>query len=165
MPDSQDYLSSEDEAASQAPAGKSKRAKPIDAVQLGFWICLAVAGAAGGMALTWRGISGPAGVVLIVALGAMGLLLALWTVRGAGRKLGLFPERGAAEAAVQASRKLIWLEAIEEPALITDRGGAPQTANPAYLKLATLPLDASEMGHAPSVDRLFGEAKTASTNR
>jgi two-component system cell cycle sensor histidine kinase/response regulator CckA len=157
MPDSHDFLPDADEVAiTPASALKGKRGRSLDGVQLGFWVCLAVAGAAGGMALTWRGISGPAGVVLIVALGAMGLLLALWTMRGAGRKLGLFPERGAAEAAVQASRKLLWLEALEEPALITDRGGAPQTANPAYLKLATLPMDASENGHAPSVDRLFG---------
>src|SRR4029077_21112222 len=104
----------------------------------------------------WSDAVGPAGAVLVIALGAMALVLVLWAKRGAGRRLGVFPERGAAEAAAQANKKLIWLEALQEPALISDRGGATVAANPAYLQIAQVANDASESSHAPSIDRLFG---------
>jgi two-component system cell cycle sensor histidine kinase/response regulator CckA len=38
------------------------------------------------MALTWSDAVGPAGAVLVIALGAMALVLVLWVMRGAGRK-------------------------------------------------------------------------------
>ncbi|HEX5006602.1 MAG TPA: PAS domain-containing protein, partial [Hyphomonadaceae bacterium] len=129
--------------------------KGFDYLQLGFWSALTLAGGAAGMALTWSEAVGPAGVVLVIALGAMALVLVLWAMRGAGRKLGVFPEKGAAEAAAQATKKLIWLEALEEPALISDRGGATVAANPAYLELSQVARNLSEGGHAPSIDRLF----------
>src|SRR5688572_20740603 len=129
--------------------------KGFDFIQLGFWAALVVAGGAAGMALTWSDAVGPAGAVLVIALAAMGLVLVLWAVRGAGRKLGVFPERGAAEAAAGATKKHIWLEALEEPALISDRGGATVAANPAYLELSQVARNLSEGGHAPSIDRLF----------
>jgi two-component system, cell cycle sensor histidine kinase and response regulator CckA len=130
--------------------------KGFDYLQLGFWAALTISGGAAGMALTWSDAVGPAGAVLVIALGAMALVLVLWAMRGAGRKLGVFPERGAAEAAAQSTKKLIWLEALEEPALISDRGGATVGANPAYLLLAQVTRDHSESSHAPSIDRLFG---------
>src|SRR5262245_18563568 len=133
-----------------------EKRKGFDFLQLGFWAALTVAGGAAGMALTWSEAVGPAGVVLVVALGAMALVLVVWMARGAGRKLGMFPERGAAEAAAQATRKLLWLEALTEPALISDRGGARVAANPAYLELSQVAKDLGEGGHAPSIDRLFG---------
>jgi two-component system cell cycle sensor histidine kinase/response regulator CckA len=86
----------------------------------------------------------------------MALVLVLWAMKGAGRKLGVFPERGAAEAAAQSTRKLLWLDALDEPALISDRGGATVSANPAYLELAQVAKDLGESSHAPSIDRLFG---------
>jgi two-component system cell cycle sensor histidine kinase/response regulator CckA len=129
--------------------------KGFDYLQLGFWAALVVAGGAAGMALTWSDAVGPAGAVLVIALGAMGLVLVLWAVRGAGRRLGVFPERGAAEAAAQATKKHIWLEALMEPALISDRGGASVAANAAYLELAQLAHEVGDSAHAPSVDRLF----------
>lgn len=129
--------------------------KGFDYLQLGFWAALVVAGAAAGMALTWSEAVGPAGAVLVIALGMMALVLVLWAVRGAGRKLGVFPERGAAEAAAQATRRHIWLEALTEPALISDRGGASVAANAAYLQLAQLAHEVGDSAHAPSVDRLF----------
>ncbi|HOY78971.1 MAG TPA: response regulator [Hyphomonadaceae bacterium] len=129
--------------------------KGFDFIQLGFWAALAVAGGAAGMALTWSDAVGPAGAVLVIALGAMALVLVLWVMRGAGRKLGMFPERGAAEAAVQSTKRHIWLEALQEPALISDRGGATVAANEAYLGVAQLAHIAGDSAHAPSVDRLF----------
>ncbi len=129
--------------------------KGFDYLQLGFWAALVVAGGAAGMALTWSDAVGPAGAVLVIALGTMGLVLVLWAVRGAGRRLGVFPERGAAEAAAQATKKHIWLEALMEPALISDRGGASVAANAAYLELSQLAHEVGDSAHAPSVDRLF----------
>lgn len=129
--------------------------KGFDYIQLAFWVLLTVAGGAAGMALTWTDAVGPAGVVLVIALGAMALVLVLWAMRGAGRKLGVFPERGAAEAAAQSTKRHVWLEALTEPALISDRGGATVAANSAYLKLAQLAHEVGDSAHAPSVDRLF----------
>jgi two-component system, cell cycle sensor histidine kinase and response regulator CckA len=137
------------EAPAPAPA------KGFDYIQLGFWSALVVAGGAAGMALTWSDAVGPAGAVLVIALAAMGLVLVLWAVRGAGRRLGVFPERGAAEAAAQATKRHIWLEALNEPALISDRGGASVAANQAYQELAQLAHEVGDSAHAPSVDRLF----------
>jgi two-component system cell cycle sensor histidine kinase/response regulator CckA len=129
--------------------------KGFDYLQLGFWAALVVAGGAAGMALTWSDAVGPAGAVLVIALGMMALVLVLWAVRGAGRKLGVFPERGAAEAAAQATKRHVWLEALTEPALISDRGGASVAANVAYQELAQLAHEVGDSAHAPSVDRLF----------
>jgi two-component system cell cycle sensor histidine kinase/response regulator CckA len=129
--------------------------KGFDWIQLAFWAALVVAGGAAGMALTWGEAVGPAGGVLVIALGAMTLVLVMWAVRGAGRKLGVFPERGAAEAAAQTSKRHIWLEALTEPALISDRGGASVAANASYLELAQLAHEVGDSAHAPSVDRLF----------
>jgi two-component system cell cycle sensor histidine kinase/response regulator CckA len=152
MPDSQHFKEDEiAETAAPQPANKS-----FDWLQIAFWSALAVAGGAAGVALTWSQAVGPSGAVLVIALGAMGLVLALWLMKGAGRKLGVFPERGAAEAAAQSSRKLVWLEALEEPALVSDRGGATVTANPAYLQLSQVANDMGDSSHAPSIDRLFG---------
>jgi two-component system cell cycle sensor histidine kinase/response regulator CckA len=129
--------------------------KGFDWIQLAFWAALVVAGGAAGMAITWSEAVGPAGGVLVIALGAMTLVLVMWAVRGAGRKLGVFPERGAAEAAAQTSKRHIWLEALTEPALISDRGGASVAANASYLELAQLAHEVGDSAHAPSVDRLF----------
>jgi two-component system cell cycle sensor histidine kinase/response regulator CckA len=130
--------------------------KGFDYIQLVFWLALAVAGGAAGMALTWSEAVGPAGAVLVIALGAMALVLVLWVMRGAGRKLGMFPERGAAEAAAQSTKRHIWLEALTEPALISDRGGATVAANAGYLEIAQLAhITGVDSVHAPSVDRLF----------
>lgn len=150
MPDANEPLSYE---AVDVPAPAPR--KGFDFIQLAFWILLAVAGAAAGMALTWSDAVGPAGAVLVIALGAMGLVLVLWAMRGAGRRLGVFPDRGAAEAAAQSTKRHIWLEALSEPSLISDRGGASVAANAAYLSLAQLAHEVGDSAHAPSVDRLF----------
>jgi two-component system cell cycle sensor histidine kinase/response regulator CckA len=150
MPDANDPIVYET-IETPAPAHR----KGFDYIQLGFWFSLAIAGGAAGMALTWSDAVGPAGAVLVIALGAMALVLVLWAMRGAGRKLGVFPERGAAEAAAQSTKRHVWLEALSEPALISDRGGASVAANAAYLKLAQLAHEIGDSAHAPSVDRLF----------
>ena len=95
MPDLNDLGSREETVEVTPPIVR----KGFDYLQLGFWTALTIAGGAAGMALTWTEAVGPAGVVLVIALGAMALVLVLWAMRGAGRKLGVFPEKGAAEAA------------------------------------------------------------------
>jgi two-component system cell cycle sensor histidine kinase/response regulator CckA len=145
-----------DDTEIQTAAVEHPQGKGLDVLQMVFWLALSVAGAAAGMAITWRQAVGPAGSVLLIALGAMGLVLTLWLVKGAGRKLGVFPERGAAEAAASTGRRFVWLEALEEPALISDRGGATVAANPAYMELAQIARERSDASHAPSIDRLFG---------
>ena len=150
MPDANEPLAYE---TVETPAPVER--KGFDFIQLAFWVLLTVAGGAAGMALTWSDAVGPSGVVLVIALGAMALVLVLWAMRGAGRKLGVFPERGAAEAAAQSTKRHVWLEALTEPALISDRGGATVAANAAYLKLAQLAHEVGDSAHAPSVDRLF----------
>lgn len=150
MADANEALSYETiETPAPAPA------RGFDWIQLGFWSSLIVAGAAAGMALTWSDAVGPAGMVLVIALAMMAVVLVVWAVRGAGRKLGVFPERGAAEAAAQTTKRHVWLEALGEPALISDRGGASVAANRAYQELAQLAHEVGDSAHAPSVDRLF----------
>jgi two-component system cell cycle sensor histidine kinase/response regulator CckA len=151
MPDSQHLKEDEITETPVHPPHKG-----FDWLQIAFWTALAVAGGAAGVALTWSQAVGPSGAVLVIALGAMALVLMLWLMKGAGRRLGVFPERGAAEAAAQSTRKLVWLEALEEAALVSDRGGATVAANPAYLELAQVANDLGDSSHAPSVDRLFG---------
>ena len=150
MPDANEPLAYET-IETPAPAER----KGFDFIQLAFWVLLTLAGGAAGMALTWSDAVGPSGIVLVIALGAMALVLVLWAMRGAGRKLGVFPERGAAEAAAQSTKRHVWLEALMEPALISDRGGATVAANAAYLRLAQLAHEVGDSAHAPSVDRLF----------
>lgn len=150
MADANEALSYETiETPAPAPA------RGFDWIQLGFWSSLIVAGAAAGMALTWSDAVGPAGMVLVIAIAVMAVVLVVWAVRGAGRKLGVFPERGAAEAAAQTTKRHVWLEALGEPALISDRGGASVAANRAYQELAQLAHEVGDSAHAPSVDRLF----------
>lgn len=136
-------------------AAQPAAARGFDPLQFGFWGALAVAGAAAGMALTWREAVGPAGAVLVVGLGAMALVLALWVFRGGGRSLGIFPDRGAAASAAQSRHKLAWLDALSEPALISDRGGATLAANSAYTELSRVAQRLGESSHVPSFDRVF----------
>lgn len=136
-------------------AAASHASRGFDPLQVGFWGALAVAGGAAGMALTWREAVGPAGAVLVVGLGAMALVLALWAFRGGGKSLGLFPERGAAVAVAQTRAKTAWLDALGEPALISDRSGATLAANAAYADLSRVARRLGESSHVPSLDRVF----------
>ena len=70
--------------------------KGFDVLQLMFWLCVTVAAGCAGVALTWQDKAGPAAMALLLALGSLGFVLLLWVLRGAGRHIGLFPDRGAA---------------------------------------------------------------------
>jgi two-component system cell cycle sensor histidine kinase/response regulator CckA len=130
----------------------------IDVMQLMFWGCLLISIAAASVALAWPKASGAPGPILLIAMGSGGLVFLLWTVRGAGRMLGLFPEKGSAIRAAQASQpRFGWIEALDESVLIADQGGAPVAANTAYKDLTSMALMVSQGDNAPvTVDRLFG---------
>ncbi|KCZ62726.1 histidine kinase [Hyphomonas sp. L-53-1-40] len=130
----------------------------VDFMQLSFWVCLLVSIAAASVALAWPNASGAPGPILLIAMASGGLVFLLWSVRGAGRMLGLFPERGSiARAAQAATPRFGWIEALDESVLIADQGGAPVAANTSYRELTSLALIGSQVEGAPvTVDRLFG---------
>lgn len=134
-----------------------KRSK-ADFMQLIFWGCLLMAVAAATVAVAWPQAVGRSGPVLLIAMAAGGLVFLTWILRGAGRRLGLFPERGSAARAAQAGTpRYAWIEALEESILVADRGGAPIAANSAYQDLTQLALMVSTPENGPvTVDRLFG---------
>ncbi|MEM6627227.1 MAG: ATP-binding protein [Pseudomonadota bacterium] len=150
-----DLMDTPELETTNAPGAEADE-KSFDFLQLAFWLSLTISAGAAGVAVTWSDAVGSAGVILLLALVAMGVVFVLWVLRGAGRKIGLFPDRGAAEAATAPAKAFRWLDALSEPALITDRGGASVAANPAYLEIAEIAHEIGESGHTPSVDRLFG---------
>jgi len=85
------------------------------------------------------------------------MVFLLWIIRGAGRRMGLFPERGAmAEAMQPATPRFTWIEALDEAVLISDEGGAPIAANAAYSELTQMALLGQSDAMGPvSVDRIF----------
>lgn len=137
---------------------KSSLAGRLDIMQLAFWGCLLLSIAAASIALAWPSAVGATGPVLLIAMAAGGLVFLLWIVRGAGRRLGLFPERGAAADAAQAGApRFGWIEALDESILIADRGGAPVAANSAYYELTNMALMVGQPDSGPvTVDRVFG---------
>ncbi|MFN4024548.1 MAG: response regulator [Hyphomonas sp.] len=148
-------------AGDDAEAGKAGAREPrrIDFLQLGFWACLLLSIAAASISLAWPNASGATGSILLITMASGGLVFLLWTVRGAGRFIGLFPERGAAARVANASApRFPWIEALDEAVLVTDPGGAPVAANEAYSDLTKLALIAgpADTGPPVTVDRLFG---------
>ena len=139
------------ESVDMEPASKT------DVLQVVFWSCLLIAVAAASVALAWPQAVGGTGPVLLISMAAGGMVFLLWVVRGAGRKLGMFPERGAAAEAIRSiTPRFSWIEALDEAVLICDRGGAPLAANEAYLDLTRRALAGqSEATKAVSVDRIF----------
>ncbi|MCU0732089.1 MAG: response regulator [Hyphomonas sp.] len=147
-------LGSADEAET---AGSLAPGRKVDLLQLGFWACLLLSIAAASVSLVRPHASGATGSILLITMASGGLVFLLWTVRGAGRFIGLFPEKGAAARIANAGApRFPWIDALEEAVLVTDPGGAPVAANQAYGELAsqTMFLGAAEAGPV-TVDRLF----------
>ncbi len=129
----------------------------IDWLQMGFWGCLLVAVAAAGATAAWPNAGGSMGLILLIAMAAGGMVFLLWIVRGAGRRMGLFPQRGAmAEAVKPVTPRHAWIDALDEATLIVDKGGAPLAANEAYRELTATALHGQTDTLGPvSVDRIF----------
>ncbi|MEM9668426.1 MAG: response regulator [Pseudomonadota bacterium] len=130
----------------------------VDYMQLAFWGLMLVAVAAACVAVAWPSAGGATWPVTMIAMGAFGLVAILWLLRGAGRSLGLFPEKGLAEATISVSPpKFAWINALDEAVLITERGGAVVASNDTYRDLAALTVSGlGDANRAPTVDRLFG---------
>ncbi len=146
-----------DEEGSETPMPRTATGR-VDVLQLVFWGSLVSSIAAAVIALIWPQATGAAGPVLLTFMGSGLLVFLLWSVRGAGRVLGLFPERGSAARATQAGApKFPWIEALDEAVLITEQGGAPVAANAAYHDLSRLALIVAPAETGPvTADRLFG---------
>ncbi|MEM8616009.1 MAG: PAS domain-containing protein, partial [Pseudomonadota bacterium] len=132
----------------------------FDWLQAAFWACLMLAVAAASVAIAWPSAVGGTGPVLLISMAAGGMVFLLWIIRGAGRRMGLFPDRGAMADAMQpAVPRHSWIHALDEAVLVSDPGGAPLVANEAYLTLANEALIAqSDMSAPVSVDRIFSSA-------
>ena len=130
----------------------------LDPLQILFWASVAVGVAAAGVAIAAGPTVGRAGAILLILLAAAGLVLFVWMSRGAGRKHGAFPERGAIEASLMniARNEFQIVEALDEPALVTDRSQAPIVANASYMMLAEAAGMAGESDRPPMMSRLFG---------
>ncbi|MBY9065516.1 response regulator [Hyphomonas sp. WL0036] len=140
-----------------AKAG-DRESRRIDFLQLGFWGCLLLSIAAASVSLAWPNASGATGSILLITMASGGLVFLLWTVRGAGRFIGLFPEKGAAARIANAGApRFPWIDSLDEAVLITDPGGAPVAANAAYDELTRLALIVGSGETGPvTLDRLFG---------
>ena len=130
----------------------------LDPLQILFWIAVAVGVCAAGVAITAGPAVGRAGAILLILLFAAGLVLFFWMSRGAGRRHGAFPDRGAIEAASLSSNRndFMLVEALDEAALVTDRLLSPLAANSAYLSLAESADVLGESDRPPVMSRLFG---------
>ncbi|WP_300376769.1 response regulator [Henriciella sp.] len=128
-----------------------------DMLQLAFWGCLLIAVAAASIAIAWPGAVGGTGPILLISMAAGGMVFLLWVLKGAGRRLGLFPQKGAAEEAVEAQNpRFGWIEALDEAVLVTDQGGAPIAANEKYRDLTAIALAGQQDSAGPiTIDRIF----------
>ena len=130
----------------------------LDPLQVLFWTAVTVGVAAAGVAITAGPSVGRAGAILLVLLCAAGMVLFFWLSRGAGRRLGAFPERGAiAAAALGGARSdFALIDALDEAALITDAKLSPLAANEAYIELAATAGALGDSDRPPVLSRLFG---------
>jgi two-component system cell cycle sensor histidine kinase/response regulator CckA len=130
----------------------------MDGPRVLFWAALAVGLAAAGVAVAAGPSVGRAGALLLIAMAAAGMVFLVWLSRGAGRAVGLFPSRGAAETATlsMGRAEFALLDALAEPALLTDRAGAPLVANAAWRALAEQTGALGDSDRPPSMDRVFG---------
>lgn len=135
-----------------------KQSARIDYMQLVFWVLLLVAVAAACVALVWPRAGGATWMMTMISMATFFLVSILWLWRGAGRRLGLFPERGLAESTVSVNPpRFTWINALDEAVLVTEQGGAAVACNDAYRDLAALTVSGmGDSARAPTIDRLFG---------
>lgn len=130
----------------------------LDPLQILFWGAVTAGVAAAGVAITAGPAVGRPGAILLLLLASVGMVLFFWMSRGAGRKLGAFPERGAIAAAAMLNTRndFALIDALDEAALITDSALSPLTANEAYLQIAETAGVLGESDRPPMMSRLFG---------
>lgn len=144
---------------SEAERGtKPASARKVDMMQLAFWGLMLFAVATACVALAWPQAGGATWMPTMISMAAFGVIAIIWLARGAGRRLGLFPQRGAAESAVPVNPpRFGWINALDEAVLITERGGAAVASNNAYRDLSEVAVAGlGDAERSPTVDRLFG---------
>ena len=129
----------------------------LDLFQAVFWLSLLIAVTAACIAIVRPDAVGRTGPVLLIALASGGMVFLVWVLRGAGKRLGLFPTKGATEEMV-AKKKMpfAWISALDEAVIVTEQGGGAVSSNDAYGELTRLLGVVSETDRAVTVDRLFG---------
>ncbi len=143
------------EPETRTPVATSKRP---DVLQLAFWVMIGVAVATAIVAIGWPEAGGMTAPITLIALAMFFMVSLLWILRGAGRRLGLFPQRGAAAEAIQTNApRFAWIDALDEAVLVSERGGAPIAANSAYRALVEQAVGApQDQGRPMSPDRALG---------
>ncbi len=147
-------------SARNMPADTEDTSAPsrgVDVFQLVFWLALLVAVGAALVAILRPDAVGRTGPVLLIAIAA-GLLVSLvWMLKGAGRRLGYFPGSGAGDALVRDQpQALAWIDALDEPALVTEGSGGCVAANAAFDELTRMVGVSPDPARPVAVDRLFG---------
>lgn len=151
-----DPMPSPDRLATDANADETPQSGGLDLFQGIFWLSLLVAVAAACIAIVRPDAVGQTGPVLLIALASGGMVFLVWVLRGAGKRLGLFPQKGAAEAAAAPRRQpYAWINSLEEPVVVTETGGGSVSANKAYRNLMKEMGVSGETERPMTVDRLF----------
>lgn len=128
----------------------------IDLFQGIFWLSLLVAVAAACVAIVRPDAVGQTGPVLLIALGSGGLVFLIWILRGAGKRLGLFPTKGAVEdTMIKKKQPFAWINALDEAVVITEVGGGVVSSNHAYVELSSDLGIMKDVERVVTVDRLF----------
>jgi two-component system cell cycle sensor histidine kinase/response regulator CckA len=129
----------------------------FDLPRAAFWTAMAIGACGAGVAIAGGPSIGPIGAVLLIGVAMTGLVFLMW-LTGLGKYVGLYPARGAAEAAsVAVSRaEFALLDALDEPALVAENGATPLAANAAYLSASQAAGALGESARPPAMDRLFG---------
>src|SRR5262245_60939902 len=136
----------------------NSRGGRLDPMRIAFWAAVALGVAEAGVAITSGPSIGQAGAILLLLVVASGMVLFLWMSRGAGRRFGPFPERGAVAAAAVSSGRtdVAMIDALDEAALITDKSLSPIRANAAYISIMQNAGMLGESDRPPVMSRLFG---------
>lgn len=158
MTDIVDINTNQDAALAAEGADKNMPSSGgLDLFQGLFWLSLLIAVAAACVAIVRPEAVGQTGPVLLIALASGGMVFLVWVLRGAGKRLGVFPSRGAAEAAASIRKSpYSWTNALDEAVIVTEQGGGAVFANAAYEALSSEFGVFSETNRSITVDRLFG---------
>lgn len=157
MTDTIDINSTQTPASTGGSDDDNSRSGGIDLFQGVFWLSLLIAVAAACVAIVRPEAVGQTGPVLLIALASGCMVFLVWVLRGAGKRLGVFPAKGAAEAAASIRRSpYSWTNALDEAVIVTEQGGGAVFANKAYEVLSAEFGVVPESSRSITVDRLFG---------
>jgi two-component system cell cycle sensor histidine kinase/response regulator CckA len=136
---------------------KMGRAERFDYQRAAFWVAIVMGAAGAGVTVAAGPAVGPVGAVLLIGVATTAIVFLMWLM-GLGKRVGLYPAKGATEAASFAvSRSEFGLiEALDEPAFVAEHGATPVVANASYMAAASSAGALGESERPPTMDRLFG---------